>query len=244
MDYPTEIETPSNGEIEHPKQKRSFFQVLPLLGLIIIGVVVGWLVYRVDVLEKRITRESETLSQKIVLITEEMASESEIVNQKITDLESIHTVDLNSIENWINDVVSAATSDISSLNSRVSYATSLAENANNYAHSHNTWSDARLKENFRPLENPLGKLLDLHGVTYNWTSEAQSELGLSSQPELGLIAQEVERVFPELVTVDPSGYRQVDYARLTVVLLEALREQQSQIDNFESRLVELETGSR
>jgi hypothetical protein len=91
-------------------------------------------------------------------------------------------------------------------------------------------SDARLKANIRPLGNPLDKVEQIRGVYFNWNSEAEP-LGYSSQyPQIGVIAQEVEAVFPEAVITLPDGYKAVDYNKLSAVLIEAVKELRAEKD--------------
>jgi hypothetical protein len=96
-----------------------------------------------------------------------------------------------------------------------------------YAHSH-TYSDHRLKSNITPLENVLADLSNLHGVYFYWDTEYVSNLPeMPTGRQIGFIAQDVEAVFPELVYSDFDGYKQIDYSLFTLILVEALREQQS-----------------
>lgn len=120
------------------------------------------------------------------------------------------------------------------LESEVEYVSALAENANRYAHSH--YSDARLKTNWEPIVNPLDRLLQINGGTYNWNLMGQEYLNANHESQIGFLAQEVERLFPELVFEDQFGYKQIDYSRFTVVLLEAIREQQGEILSIEEKL--------
>ena len=97
-------------------------------------------------------------------------------------------------------------------------------------------SDARFKEDLRPLTGILPKLAQLHALSYRPRPLVPSNLeprtsNLEPARQLGLLGQELEQVFPELVTTHgPEAYRAVDYSRLTVVLLEAIKEQQHQIE--------------
>ena len=85
-------------------------------------------------------------------------------------------------------------------------------------------SDNRFKKNFRPIENPLQKVMGLNGVSYNWKSGEYKERGFSDEPQIGLIAQEVEQFFPELVHTDADGYKAVAYSKMVAVLVEAVKE--------------------
>jgi len=57
-------------------------------------------------------------------------------------------------------------------------------------------------------------------------------MGFDKETQLGFIAQEFEKVIPELVRTDENGYKSIDYVKLTPVLVEAIREQQKQIDEL------------
>ena len=91
-------------------------------------------------------------------------------------------------------------------------------------------SDVRFKKNIKPLENVLEKLLQLEGVTYNWRQDEFPKRKFGSQMEIGVIAQEVEKIYPELVSTDADGYKAVQYSHMVPLLLEAIKEQQKQIE--------------
>ncbi len=87
-------------------------------------------------------------------------------------------------------------------------------------------SDARLKKNIKQMENVMPKLLAMNGKSYNWIDEATSK-----QNQIGLIAQEVEKIFPELVQTNETGYKSVNYIGLVPVLLEGIKDLQKQLDS-------------
>ncbi|MFZ5941618.1 MAG: tail fiber domain-containing protein [Bacteroidota bacterium] len=94
--------------------------------------------------------------------------------------------------------------------------------------SSGTWSgsDKNLKTNIRPLDDPLGKLEQLSGVSFDWD---QSKAGQGSEKSsIGVLAQDVEKVFPELVKDGPEGYKAVNYDGLIPVLIEAVKQQQAE----------------
>jgi hypothetical protein len=93
-------------------------------------------------------------------------------------------------------------------------------------------SDVRYKKNFSKIENPLNKVLSLNGLQYDWRVDEFKENNFSKSRQIGFIAQEMEKVFPEMVFTDEKGFKSVDYARLTPVLVEAIKEQQKMIDNL------------
>ena len=95
-------------------------------------------------------------------------------------------------------------------------------------------SDERLKDNIELISNPIEKVQSLKGVTWNWNDNAD-ELQ-QSLPNVGVIAQDVEKVLPQLVTDRDNGFKGVDYAKLTGLLIEAVKDQQKQINELKSKL--------
>ncbi|MDM8557312.1 tail fiber domain-containing protein [Candidatus Parabeggiatoa sp. HSG14] len=91
----------------------------------------------------------------------------------------------------------------------------------NHAHakSFQTSSDEQLKQNIQTLGGSLAKLAQLRGVRFNWKEDTEEK-------QIGLVAQEVEKVFPELVSTDSEGYKSIAYGKLTAVLIEAVKELQ------------------
>lgn len=103
-------------------------------------------------------------------------------------------------------------------------------------------SDARLKKNIRPLEGTLDRLLGLHGVTFEYIDPAGiHEL---SGTRIGMIAQEVEPLFPNWVETGADGFRRVTYRGFEALTVEALRdlrdEKDTQIEQLNTRIVEQE----
>lgn len=102
-------------------------------------------------------------------------------------------------------------------------------------------SDARFKKNIQPLSAILEKLDKVHGVTFEGTELHQKLGGPVRGREIGVIAQELEAVFPELVVKrGPEEYRAIDYGRLTVVLLEAVKELRGQVQVLTNQMKSLE----
>lgn len=88
-------------------------------------------------------------------------------------------------------------------------------------------SDARLKTNITPLTNVLEKVKQLRGVSYDWTDEYKAVNRGTERREIGVLAQDVEAVFPELVTTWGEGHKAVEYGKLSGVLVEAIKELQA-----------------
>jgi hypothetical protein len=113
-----------------------------------------------------------------------------------------------------------------------------------HASSFPTSSDARFKENVEQVTGALEKLTRIRGVAFDW-NERYEALGRSTgHREIGVIAQEVEAVFPELVTTwGDDAYRAVDYGRLAGVLIEAVKELKAENDNLRQRIEVLEQAA-
>ena len=79
-----------------------------------------------------------------------------------------------------------------------------------------------MKNNIRPIQNALEKIGNLNGVSFEWKKDGKKSIGL--------IAQDVEKVLPELVSTDSNtGLKSLSYGNLVAVLIEATKEQQKQI---------------
>lgn len=107
-----------------------------------------------------------------------------------------------------------------------------------------TTSDQTLKENILPVENALAKILQLNGVTYNYIRkglqpDAIANTTISSTPprrELGLIAQDVEAIVPEVVETNDIGVKGIAYSNLVSLLIEGMKEQNEKINQLEQDL--------
>ena len=106
-------------------------------------------------------------------------------------------------------------------------------------------SDERLKENITLLQSTLEKLDELGGYNYNYKADDEKK------KQIGVIAQELEVVFPELVDTDDRGFKLVNYQGLIPVLIQAIKEQQLEINELtekvtsqESKLSELESDNK
>jgi hypothetical protein len=96
-------------------------------------------------------------------------------------------------------------------------------------------SDRNLKQNIVNIENSLDKVSKLNGVYYNWTKEAlEKNTHLVDQKEVGVIAQDVEAVLPELVATREDGSKAVRYERLCAVLIESIKELKKEIDTLKT----------
>lgn len=96
-----------------------------------------------------------------------------------------------------------------------------------------TSSDLRYKKEINVITNPLEKLLTIKGVSYKFRNDEFPESKFSKRRELGVIAQNVEKVFPEAVSKDPQGFRSVAYTMLISPIIEAIREVNSKTKKLE-----------
>jgi len=97
-------------------------------------------------------------------------------------------------------------------------------------------SDRRWKDNIQTLSNSLDKVQQLRGVSFDWKRDECADMNFPEGRQIGLIAQEVEEVIPEVVSTAAGGYKSIDYAKLVALLIEANKEQQKQIDELREQL--------
>jgi hypothetical protein len=135
-------------------------------------------------------------------------------------------------------------------------------------------SDEQLKTDIQPLDGVLDKLNQVRGVSFRWNDKAQSLGAKAGEKHIGVLAQELEKAFPELVTTpqtvsveelakgldqqmltpeikqrfqkdaEAARYKAVDYSQLTVVLLEAVKELQKENDTLRQRIEALENKAQ
>ena len=110
-----------------------------------------------------------------------------------------------------------------------------------YTGSWTLCSDERFKKNINDLEGSLNSVLQLRGVNFEFKTDEFPEKKFNEGKQIGLIAQEVEKVYPEFVMTDYEGYKSVAYQNLVTVLIEAVKEQQKQIETLKNRIEYLAT---
>jgi hypothetical protein len=93
-------------------------------------------------------------------------------------------------------------------------------------------SDKRLKDNIKPLENCLEKILSLDAIGFEWNDKQNTYSG----KDIGLIAQQVESIAPEIVETRKNGYKAIKYEKLIPLLIGAIKEQSLVIDKIERLL--------
>jgi len=102
-------------------------------------------------------------------------------------------------------------------------------------------SDERLKKNIKPIENALDKVHKINGVTFDW-----NDVGLENDPNrqkhitnVGVIAQEIYAIMPEVVHERVDGFLAVDYERMCALLIQAIKEQSEEINNLKTDVIRL-----
>jgi hypothetical protein len=134
-------------------------------------------------------------------------------------------------------VLSANTGDFTGAVNATSFtATNLVANTSGVYHTgtveaaiFNSTSDANSKYNIQTIEDPISKIMNMRGVTFTWKH--------SDKPSMGVIAQEVEPVIPEVVTTDANGKKSVSYDNIIGLLIEAIKNQQLQINSLINKAV-------
>jgi hypothetical protein len=101
-------------------------------------------------------------------------------------------------------------------------------------------SDARFKTNLQAITDALSIVRKLQGVSYDWNRAAFPDRGFSPRPQIGVIAQEVEKILPELVSTDAQGFKSVNYTGFIPVLIEGLKQQDARLVVAEQTLAMVE----
>jgi hypothetical protein len=95
-------------------------------------------------------------------------------------------------------------------------------------------SDSRLKNNIKPIKNALEKVSQIGGYEFDWNNEI--EIHGYEGHDVGVIAQEIEKVLPEVVTTRDNGYKAVKYEKLVALLIESNKELLKRIEVLESKI--------
>ena len=92
-------------------------------------------------------------------------------------------------------------------------------------------SDKRLKDNIEPIEDPLEKMDKIGGYTFIWNDKQSTYEG----KDVGVIAQEIEEVLPEVVMTRGSGYKAVKYEKIVPLLIESIKELKQEVDEIKHK---------
>ena len=107
------------------------------------------------------------------------------------------------------------------------------------ANAWNTFSDRRWKTDFAIIPAALEKLGQIHGYTYKWKDQSKD-----TTTQVGVIAQEIEEVLPQIVATDEEGYKSVDYSKLTALLIEGVKELDKEVDDLSQKIAKLEAENQ
>jgi hypothetical protein len=126
------------------------------------------------------------------------------------------------------------------INTEPDSAYSIKTAGNIEANDVTTTSDARFKTDIQTIENALELVMSLEGVHYRWNRTAYPDRGFDEGLHYGFVAQDLEKVIPDLVCTDSDGYKSVNYQKINTILVEAVKEQQKQLEEKEQEIIELE----
>lgn len=101
-------------------------------------------------------------------------------------------------------------------------------------------SDKRYKKDVQPIKNALDKVLALNGVTFNW-DKIRTDMNLDDKNHIGVLAQDIEKVLPQVVITadDANKTKSVAYGDIVPVLIEAIKEQQAEIEALKKMVKQL-----
>jgi len=92
-------------------------------------------------------------------------------------------------------------------------------------------SDENLKDNIELIQQPIDKIKQIKGVSFDWNDKSEH-----TGHDIGVIAQDIEKILPEIVATRDNGFKAVRYEKLVALLIEAVKDQQSQIDELKAKL--------
>jgi hypothetical protein len=143
----------------------------------------------------------------------------DLISTNVQDaLDEIESVKLNNTDDTIN---SLTVSTLSGTGNRVVYS-------NDSGLLVNTASDKNLKKNIKKIDYGLKEILQIEPIEYKWKDKKRGE-----QTEIGLIAQDIKEIIPEIVGVNNDNYLSLDYSKLTVVLINAIKDLNKKIKELE-----------
>ena len=100
-------------------------------------------------------------------------------------------------------------------------------------------SDERLKENVTNIADSLSKIISINGVKFTW-KDGYANIHSNTGNDVGVIAQEIEKILPEIVTERVTGYKAVNYEKLVALLIEGVKELNIKVEKLKERVKELE----
>ena len=162
-----------------------------------------------------------------------------IASQRTGTTNTQYDLEFYTASNKRMTVYNDGTVDINAGGGPLGSSAKLHVGGNIIANQFNQNSDARYKTHITTFDNALDAVLNLRGVTYDWDRAKWPEKNFSEGRQIGFIAQEVEKVLPELVITDGSGYKSVAYANAVPVLVEAIKALNAKLDAKDKQINEL-----
>ena len=104
-------------------------------------------------------------------------------------------------------------------------------------------SDIKYKKNIVPIADSLANVLNLNGISFEWKVDEYKDKGFPEGRHYGVIAQDIEKVLPEVVKTSSDGSKSVAYTEIIPVLIEAIKEQQKQIELLKTEIKDLQNQS-
>jgi hypothetical protein len=144
--------------------------------------------------------------------------------------------DLRLMAGYGNDVVTITTGGNVGIGTTNPGGYKLYVNGSLYASSYYCASDIRLKRDIQELNGTLEKVMNLHPISFVWNEKSEK----AGKKDIGISGQEIEKYFPELVFKNDDGYISVDYSKLSVVAISAIKEQQKIIEEQAQKIKILE----
>ena len=92
-------------------------------------------------------------------------------------------------------------------------------------------SDERLKDNIQPITEPLWKVSQIGGYTFDWNDKQETYKG----SDIGVVAQEIHKILPEIVTERGNGYLAVKYEKIVPLLIESIKELKKEVDDIKQK---------
>jgi len=92
-------------------------------------------------------------------------------------------------------------------------------------------SDERLKDNIKPITEPLWKVSQIGGYTFDWNDKQETYKG----SDIGVVAQEIHKILPEIVTERGNGYLAVKYEKIVPLLIESIKELKKEVDDIKQK---------
>lgn len=161
---------------------------------------------------------------------------------QIQDASTDLNVDSNTlvVDKSVNNVGIGTASPFHKLHVDAGGSTTVAITANGTIHASGditafSTSDKQLKNNIVVISDPIGKVQSINGVMFEWADDAPDHL---KGVDYGVIAQEIEEVLPLAVTTRDTGHKAVKYEKIIPLLIEAVKDQQKQIDELKAKLEE------